>query len=130
VPPARPFNLAGVSLIDIFYPVAKRIDRPGQFPGENVLMFQRIRISDDSRILPLGAGASRPWRTIEADESVLAANLPIILTRTVVMQNTGEQSLCPGNVARSSLTFFDWDQIFRPGEHIYVTVLGICWDPF
>src|SRR5262249_37388045 len=128
VPLARVLNPARVSFIDIVDPVAERIDRPGQFPGENVLRLQRIRISDDSRILPFGVG--RPWRTIEANESVLAANLPIILTRTVVKQNTREQSLCPGNVARSSLTIFDRNQVLRSGEHKDVIALNISRNPF
>src|SRR5262249_62085197 len=84
VPTVRVIRLNGIPLVQIFDTVAEGVEGAGQFPAEDVMGFERIGVSYNSRIAPNRSRIARFGRSIEADQPVFASHLPIIVV-TIAM---------------------------------------------
>src|SRR5262249_28569215 len=96
VPMVRALRFHGIPVVEIVDAVAEGVDRAGQLPGEYVMGLEGIGVADDSRVGPVWSCIVRFRRSIEADQPVLTAHLPIIVVGIAMMQDAGEETFGPG----------------------------------
>src|SRR5262245_4573452 len=85
-----------ITFVLVFDPVAEGICGAAELPGEDVGGL--IRVGDDGRVLPVCPGAGRSWRSVDADESVLAPHFPEVPSVVMVL-DAREQPLAARAVA-------------------------------